>query len=292
MNPELFMTGSNGFVGSYLTKHWEKVYTILPYRREINIEISSPYTIHLAGIAHDVKNATNSQLYREVNVELTKKIFDAFLESSTSEVFIFLSSIKALVDSPFKEVVENDTPRPVGIYGITKLEAEKYILSKPIPVGKRVYILRPTLIYGPNNKGNLAVLLKFINTRIPWPFAAFENKRSYCSIQNLKFVIEQLLLNSEIESGIYHIADDDSISTNQLIAIMAKAQGKHARYLPIPKKWITGLAKLGDLLQLPFNSDKLNKLTGSFVISNEKIKNAIGKPLPFSTEQGFLLNLK
>lgn len=292
MNPELFMTGSNGFVGSYLTKHWEKSYKILPFKREQNITISSPYTIHLAGIAHDVKNATDTRLYREVNVELTKKVFDAFLQSSSSEVFVFLSSIKVLGNSSSKEVNENDEPHPVGIYGITKLEAEQYILSKQIPAGKRVYILRPALIHGPNNKGNLALLEKFVNTGIPWPFAAFQNQRSYCSIQNLTYIIEQLLLNREIESGIFNVADDDSISTNQLIALLAKSQNKRVRYIRIPKKWITSLASLGDFLHLPFDTEKLNKLTGSFVVSNEKVKNAIGKPLPFSTEQGFLLNLK
>ena len=293
MNPEIFLTGSNGFVGSYLTKYWEKSYKILPYKREDNITISSPYTIHLAGIAHDVKNATtDTRLSREVNVELTKKVFDAFLQSDSSEVFIFLSSIKAVVDSPLKQVLESDVPQPIGIYGISKLEAEQYILSKQLPVGKRVYILRPALIHGPNNKGNLALLQKFINTKIPWPFAAFHNQRSYCSIQNLTFIIEQLLMDREIPSEIYHIADDDSISTNQLIGIMAKAQGKHARYLPISEKWIIGMAKLGDRLRLPFNTEKLNKLTGSFIVSNEKIKNAMGKHLPFSCEQGFLQNLK
>lgn len=292
MNPEVFITGSSGFVGSYLRKHWEKYYTLIPYRRELNIKVTSPYTIHLAGIAHDVKKTGSEKLYRDVNVELTKKVFDAFLQSDSSEVFVFLSSIKAVVDSPIKQVVESDVPQPIGIYGISKLEAEQYILSKPLPEGKRVYILRPVLVHGPNNKGNLASLQKFINSGIPWPFAAFENKRSYCSIQNLTFIMEQLLLNREISTGIYHIADDDSISTNQLIAIMAKAQGKHARYLPIPKKWIKVMAILGDRLRLPFNTEKLNKLTGSFIVSNEKIKNEMGKPLPFSCEQGFLQNLK
>ncbi len=292
MKGDLFLTGSSGFVGSFLTKRWEGIYNILPYKREFNIAITSPYTIHLAGISNDINNTIDEQLYWEVNVELTKRVFDAFLLSNSTEVFVFLSSIKAVVDYPLKEVVESDIPHPIGIYGKSKLAAEQYILSKPLPEGKRIYILRPALIHGPNNKGNLSLMKKFINTKIPWPFAAFHNQRSYCSIQNLEFIIEQLLLNCEIPPGIYHIADDGNISTNQIIALMAKVQGKHARYLHISKNFITRIAKLGDILKLPFNTKILNKVTGTFIVSNEKIKNALDKPLPYNCEQGLIQNLK
>jgi nucleoside-diphosphate-sugar epimerase len=46
------------------------------------------------------------------------------------------------------------------------------------------------------------------------------------------------------------------------------------------------LAKIGDLLKLPLNSERLQKLTENYVVSNDKIKKALGKELPVSAREG------
>lgn len=82
--------------------------------------------------------------------------------------------------------------------------------------GKKVYILRPCMIHGPGNKGNLNLLYGVVSKGMPWPLGAFENRRSFTSIGNLQEVIKGLL-TKDAPSGIYHMGDDEALSTNELI---------------------------------------------------------------------------
>ncbi len=247
--------------------------------------------LHLAGKAHDLKNTSSSQEYYEGNSELTKNVFDAFL-ASEAKVFITLSSVKAVADEVDGDLTEEHIPNPITHYGKSKLLAEQYILSQSIPKGKRVYILRPCMIHGPGNKGNLNLLYKIVSKNIPWPLGAFENKRSFCSIDNLMFIIKELIEREEIPSGIYNVADDEPLSTNELIGLIAQSQNRSPKLWNISKKFIEGVASIGDKLHLPLNSERLHKLTSSYVVSNAKIKAAIGKPLPVSSREGLLKTFK
>jgi nucleoside-diphosphate-sugar epimerase len=285
---KIAITGATGFVGSNLQNHLKALHDIesmsVRYSPNHQFKINGDAFIHLAGKAHDLKKVSNPQNYYEANFELTKQLFDAFLESS-STAFIFLSSVKAAADEVKGVLNEEVAANPLTHYGKSKLLAEQYILSKDIPVGKRVFILRPCMIHGPGNKGNLNLLYQIVAKRIPWPLGAFENKRSFCSIENVCFVINEILENESIPSGIYNLADDEAISTNKLITLIADSQNKKAHILKIPKGVILGIAKIGDVLKLPLNSERLQKLTESYVVSNEKMVKAIGKPLPYSAEE-------
>jgi nucleoside-diphosphate-sugar epimerase len=197
-----------------------------------------------------------------------------------------MSSVKAAADVVEGELTEEVIPNPITVYGKSKLAAENYILSKEISNNKRVYILRPCMIHGPNNKGNLNLLYNFVSKGIPYPFGFYENKRSFVSVENLCFIINELLDNRNIPSGIYNVADDASISTTHLVKIIGDSIGRPAKILNIPKVWVTFLAKIGDLLPLPINSEKVQKLTENYEVSNRKIKKAIQKDLPLTTEKG------
>ena len=288
---KIAITGATGFVGSNLQNHLKALHDIesmsVRYSPNHQFKINGDAFIHLAGKAHDLKKVSNPQNYYEANFELTKQLFDAFLESS-STAFIFLSSVKAAADEVKGVLNEEVAANPLTHYGKSKLLAEQYILSKDIPVGKRVFILRPCMIHGPGNKGNLNLLYQIVAKRIPWPLGAFENKRSFCSIENVCFVINEILENESIPSGIYNLADDEAISTNKLITLIADSQNKKAHILKIPKGVILGIAKIGDVLKLPLNSERLQKLTESYVVSNEKMVKAIRKPLPYSAEEGLV----
>ena len=143
------------------------------------------------------------------------------------------------------------------------------------------------MIHGPGNQGNLNLLYTIVKKGFPWPLAAFENQRSFLSIDNLCFVIQELLNRNDIPSGIYNVADDKPLSTNELIGLISKSQNKLPKTLAIPKKLIFLLAKIGDVLHLPLNSERLQKLTDSYLVSNDKIVKAIEKPFPISAEEGF-----
>lgn len=248
--------------------------------------------IHLAGKAHDTKNTTEEKLYFDVNLGLTQKIFDYFLRSN-AKIFIFFSSVKAVADQVMGEqLTEEETPNPQTAYGKSKLAAEKYILSQPLSNDKKVYILRPCMIHGPGNKGNLNLLYQLVQKGIPWTLGNFDNKRSFTSIDNLAFVINGIL-GQNIAQGIYQIADDEVISTNRLIQLISESREKRPRIWNINKKLIHKVAKLGDMIYFPLNSERLKKLTESYVVSNKKIKKALGiEKLPVTAEEGMKKTLK
>lgn len=248
--------------------------------------------IHLAGKAHDTSNRSAADVYFKVNTGLTKKIFDYYEAHPNIGKFIFFSSVKAAVDKvPGDVLTEDVTPCPVGPYGESKVEAEKYINSRLEAQpgafeGRDVVILRPCMIHGPGNKGNLNLLYGFVKKGLPWPLGAFENKRTFTSIGNLTEVIKGLL-TTPVESGIYNMADDEALSTNELIEVMCEAMGKKAHVMRIPRGVIKGGAKLGDLLHLPLDSFRLEKLTENYVVSNAKIKGALGmERMPVRAEEG------
>jgi nucleoside-diphosphate-sugar epimerase len=283
----IFITGSSGFVGLNLIEYLRSFFIFIKYEREASIEINQDIVIHLAGKAHDIKKTSNSEDYYQINTELTKTIFDAFL-TSNAKVFITLSSVKAVADEVDGVLTEGQVSNPITHYGKSKLLAERYILSKQIPEDKRVYILRPCMIHGPGNKGNLNLLYKLVSKGIPWPLGSFNNKRSYCSIDNLMFIIKKLIDCEDIPSGVYNVADDEPISTNEVILLLAKSQNRKPKIWSLPKGLINVLAKLGDLLRLPLTTERLQKLTESYVVSNQKIKFAIGKNLQISVKDGLL----
>jgi nucleoside-diphosphate-sugar epimerase len=148
------------------------------------------------------------------------------------------------------------------------------------------------MIHGPGNKGNLNLLYKLVSKGLPWPLGDFHNKRSFLSIDNLCFVIKELLDNKAIPSGVYNVSDDKSLSTTELIQLLGDSLGKNNRVLTISSNWIKQIAKLGDILHLPLNTERLQKLTENYVISNNKIIKAIGKPLPVSAKEGMLKTFK
>jgi nucleoside-diphosphate-sugar epimerase len=291
------ITGYTGFVGTNLIKYFSGRYLIKNLTRQM---ISTLYSesllgcnsiIHLAGKAHDLKAVSKPEQYYEVNYELSKKLYDCFL-SSDAKKFIFISSVKASADQVEDILNERDIPEPKTHYGKSKLMAEEYIQSQPLADGKSFYILRPCMIHGPGNKGNLNFLFKLISKGIPYPLAAFENKRSFLSVENLCFVIRELLERDDIPSGIYNVADDETLSTNYLIKLIAEASEKKPKLWKTNPGLIRTLAKLGDIFKLPLNTERLNKLTENYIVDNSKIKNALGKEFPVQAREGIIKTIK
>lgn len=288
---KIIMTGATGFVGLNLQAYLKPSCDVNPmsirYLPNQQIDLKADVIIHLAGKAHDLKKVSKPVDYYEANCELTKQLFDAFLLSE-AKIFIFMSTVKAVADEVNETLTEAIMPNPKTHYGIAKHQAEQYILNKKLPEGKRVYILRPCMIHGPGNKGNLNLLYQLVAKGLPWPLGAFENQRSFLSIENLCFVIKELLDNVAIPSGVYHVADEQSVSTNKLIQLLNISLDKTTRIWKIPTYCVNGIAKLGDYMSLPLNSERLQKLTDNYVVSNRKIVEAIGKALPIEAEIGLI----
>lgn len=292
----IIITGATGFVGTNLSKYLSiNGFAVNPIslRKSISVEnLQGEVIIHLAGKAHDTKKLSDASEYFKINTSLTEELYNKFLESDVND-FIYFSSVKAIADEVLENLDENAKADPKTPYGLSKLNAENYILSKKIPEGKRVFIIRPCMIHGPGNKGNLNLLYNIVNKRIPYPLAAFHNERSFLGIDNLNFLIKEILTNKEIPSGIYNFSDDEVLSTNELVEIISSVANKRNLSLAIPKPIINSVARIGDLIKLPLNSETVQKLTENYRVSNQKIKVAIGiEKLPNTAQQGLEKTIK
>jgi len=227
----ILITGVHGFVGSNLVAALKTQHTI--YGLDIvspnKVGLIETYSwndfenlplvdiiIHLAAIAHDTENQTNAKVYFDINTVLTQKIYDWFLKSSATK-FIFFSSVKAAANKVVGDMLTEDVvPSPKGPYGESKIAAENYLISQQSTANsqlKKTYILRPCMIHGPGNKGNLNSLYNIVLKGVPYPLGAFENRRSFTSVDNLSFVIQELI-EKAIPSGVYNVGDDESLSMN------------------------------------------------------------------------------
>lgn len=294
---KITITGASGFVGTNLAVYLQdkSLKTSSLSLRGDWLDHFIPTTdaiIHLAGKAHDLENTSDEAEYFKVNRDLTTQLFQEFLKSEAKDFFYF-SSIKAVADTADEVVKEDIQPNPLTPYGKSKFEAEQYLLAQPLPEGKRLFIIRPCMIHGRGNKGNLNLLYKVVEKGIPWPLVNFENNRSFLSIDNLSYLVHEMLIKKEVVSGIYNFADDQYLSTNQLIVAINKALDRKAKFLPIPKGLIETIAKCGDVINFPLNSERVKKLTESYVVSNQKIKSALGiDKLPLTAEEGIQKTIK
>ncbi|MDR1683428.1 MAG: NAD-dependent epimerase/dehydratase family protein [Candidatus Symbiothrix sp.] len=317
----LLITGIHGFVGSNLVealKNDHSIYgldIVFPKKAGIVKTFSwndvktlratfSPCidaVVHLAGKAHDTRRPARGdtsllrQEYFDINLGLTQKIFDYFLHTSATK-FIFFSTVKAAAETVIGNFLTEDViSQPVGPYGESKIAAENYIHSQFSILHsqlKTIYILRPAMIHGPGNKGNLNLLYNFVKRGIPYPLGAFENRRSFTSIDNIAFVVKNLL-EKDIQPGIYNVSDDETLSTNELIELIVSILGKKSRIWKLSPKLMNFAAKLGTVLHLPLNSERLRKLTENYVVCNEKIKKALQiEKMPIPAKSSFEKTIK
>ncbi len=288
----IIVTGASGFVGQNLQQYLQKSqYKVQKLSLRIenwqnHINQNGLAIIHLAGKAHDTANTSADEEYFKVNRDLTIALFNQFIKTDIRDFFYF-SSVKAVADTVDGVLDEEVEGKPYTAYGKSKLEAEQYLLSQPLPEGKRLFIIRPCMIHGAGNKGNLNLLYKVVEKGIPWPLASFHNQRSFLSIDNLSFLINEMLINKELSSGIFNFADDDALSTNELVSLIAETLGKKPKLWHIPEGLIKRLVRVGDILPLPLNSERLKKLTESYVVSNNKVKKALKiETLPLTAKEG------
>ena len=306
---KILITGIHGFAGTNLVNALKERHTIY------GLDIISPdkegvvktYSwedleaglvpevdaiVHLAGKAHDTKNQSAAEVYFKVNTGLTQKIFDYFVAHPSIKKFVFFSTAKAAADRVDGVLTEDVVPAPVGPYGESKIKAEENILANMPSAEKQVYIFRPCMIHGPGNKGNLNLLYNVVRKGIPWPLGAFENRRTFTSVENICFAVEGVL-TKDVPSGIYNMGDDEALSTNELIEEICKSLGKKPHIWKLPKGLVTGCAKVGGWLHLPLNPDRLQKLTENYVSSNAKIKKALGvERMPVDAREGLRVTLE
>lgn len=303
----ILLTGITGFAGTNLVRYFgnrgdvnifghtrdiaraSKVFTAgrVTFLSELSPSVFDENRIdaivHLAGIAHDLSNQYKTEDYYRVNDLSTRQLYDSFLKSK-AQCFVYVSSIKAVADVASAPVDETAEPNPSTDYGRSKLQAEQYILANKME-GKRVYIVRPCMIHGPGNKGNLNLLYNFVKKGLPYPLGAFENRRSFLSVDNFTFIIDQLI-HREISPGVYHLADEGFLPTTRLVEVIGLALNKKVKILNIPRSFITfGFTLIG-------KRRMLTKLSEDMMVSNTKLLNALNGQLPVKLEQGVINTIR
>ncbi|REC49869.1 epimerase [Chryseobacterium piscium] len=295
---KITLFGASGFIGKNLIEELQQKYAVsqISVRKEgwKQDPFDSDIYINLIGKAHNHNGEAREEDFYQVNVNLLKDIFESFINSK-AKLFIHISSIAALEEfESSHELTETDECNPDSWYGKSKRLAEEWLVTQNLPADKKLIIIRPPMVHGAGDKGSLGLLYKLISKGIPYPLSSFENKRSFISIDNFIFFINEIVNNAEkLPNGIYHIADDESISTSEIIEIIKQVEQKNAPNLSLPKFLVKAIAKVGDVLPIPLNSLRLKKMTSNLTVSNQKIKSALGiDKLPLSAEEGLIKTIK
>lgn len=294
----LILGGNSGFIGSHLSQYLSSSFDLqfVSMRNLDAIEAVSfsDCVVNLVGKAHDFSGTATEQEFYYANVELAKIAFEQFINSE-ARLFIHVSSLSAIEElSSGKILTEQDTCQPVSFYGKSKRVAEQWLVAQTLPKGKKMIIVRPPMVHGAGDKGNLKQLYNLVIKGIPYPLAAFKNNRSFLSIKNFCFFIEQIITKQAImPSGIYHLSDDESLSSIDIIQVIKEVTGKKTALISVPKSFIRLISKLGDRISLPLNSWRLEKLTSNLLVSNEKIKTTLAiERLPLTAKEGLIQTIQ
>lgn len=307
MEHTILLTGASGFVGQNIIAHFPNARFVVyehrskvPPSENIICRIASfdddfpscDVWLNLAGKAHDLSKVQSDDAYVEANVLFTQKVFRAFQAHEGAKLFLQLSSVKAIADDPTTPIDETSLENPKTIYGQTKLQADRFLQDASINDHQRVIIIRPAMIYGPGNKGNLNALFSYCKSGLPYILARYNGERSYLSIYNLMHILQECMADGSIPSGIYCASDRDSVLTNDLVKWIYLVLDQKSRLIKVPKFIIGVLAFLGDYLPIPINSDTLKKIGTDYIVHSNKIQNLLKTPLPIASHEGLKSTLR
>lgn len=288
------ITGSTGFIGQHLAQtlgSFTEHKLMLPVRDiqscgtvgDVTVfadlsDITEDYfaknscdvVIHLAARAHVTSEYLTDPLqeFRKVNCHLT---LDLARKAAAAGVkrFIFLSSIGVNGISNLKPFKVTDKPAPVESYAVSKLEAEIGLLEVAKSTGMEFVIIRPPLVYGPKAPGNFGKLTALVESGIPLPLGAVNNKRSMVSLSNLTNLITTCIDAPQAGNQTFLVSDDYDLSTTALLRMMAKAAGQSLLLLPVPVSLLKIAARLVGKQGI------IDRLCGNLQIDIEHTKNTL-----------------
>jgi UDP-glucose 4-epimerase len=303
------VSGASGFIGKNLCQNLHqnfKFETTVILRREITefnvfrkilvkdlCDISANQIqgvnviVHLAGLAHKVDREllNNEECYYRENVENALALAEAAVEANVSR-FIYLSSINIYGNSSVLPFTEHSSTNPMNTQAKSKKMAEIKLKEFFSSTEVEFVIIRSPLVYGEGVKANFASLMNLVGKGLPLPFRLISgNKRSMVSVYNLVDLIVTCIKEPNAGNQMFLASDDDDLSTAEMVALMAKVQGKSNLALPVPA-WFFHL--VGKLLN---KQDVVSRLTGTLQLDIEHTKNTLNWKPPYSVEHGFKLSV-
>jgi UDP-glucose 4-epimerase len=280
----VFITGAFGFIGGSLLNAIDGQIRILSRIERSNYDTvvcdfekenipksalkSIDTVFHIAGFAHDMRNAGKIEnLYQRVNVNATVQLAELAVKSNVKR-FVFVSSVKAGGKPDFEVCAsESDQGDPEGVYGKTKREAELRLLKIGKESGMHVSIIRPSLVYGPNVKGNLQLMLSGIKKGWFLPLPETGNKRSMIHVDDLIRAILLVADDDRANGEIFIATDGTPHSSRDIYNAMCSVLDKSIPKWSVPKS----LFNMASLVN-PRIKYKFDKLLGDECYSSAKLE--------------------
>lgn len=279
---KILVTGSNGYLGSsfinnYKAKYFFEKFSLLNQRLDdINFN-EIDVVLHCAALVHQ-KVEQPYEKYQEINVDYPVKLARLAKQNGVKQ-FLFISTI-AVYEENEEKLNENTICNPITSYGKSKLESEKKLLELNDD-SFIVSIIRPPMIYGKNAPGNIDSLVKLVKKLLIIPLGRIENRRSFISIQNLCYIINEVI--TQQKAGIFLASDDEPLSTSKLIQLISRNLDKKIYLIKIP--FFESLLKI---LKPSFHK----RLYGSLEVDNSITKQKLNLSNPYSVEEGIRLMIK
>jgi nucleoside-diphosphate-sugar epimerase len=233
--------------------------------------------IHAAARAHRPGD-TVVEPYLEVNARATLRLARAAAQAGVSR-FVYLSSIKVNGDGrPDRPYSPADEARPGDAYARSKWLGEQYLQEVAAGSTLRGVVVRPPLVYGPGVRGNFLRLLQWVQTGRPIPLGAVHNARSLVSVWNLCDLLTVLVEHAAAGGRTWLVADGEDISTPELVRRIARAMGRPARLLAVPRPLLAAAARLTGL------TAEFARLCGSLTVDSTATRAELGwsAPLPLT----------
>lgn len=294
------VTGASGFVGSFLMTELQRhgiptigvsrtdkagLLKIQSYGEEMDwgpVLEKVDTIVHLAARVHVMKDRASDPLseFRRANVDATLHLARAAIKAGVRR-FIFVSTIKVNGETtrpghPFRS---DDPRKPEGPYAVSKAEAEIALLELSRQTELEVVILRPTLVYGPGVKGNLATLKKLADFQLPSPFGAIQNRRSLVHLSNLSSAIMAARRESRAADQVFLVADGTPISTHELLLDLGWKR---------PPRILDFVFACTFLAALAVPRSTRNRLLSNVEVDVEKARTLLNwDPLPFVRQSTF-----
>ena len=279
-----FVTGSTGFIGQRLVRAIDANIRVLSREKQLDYEtvvcdlkselipdnalVGVDTVFHLAGFAHDLRDATKIQnVYQKVNVDATIRLAKLAVKSNVTS-FVFVSSVKAGGNPPLGKCAnERDQNNTEDVYGKTKREAELKLLQIAKDSGMHVSIIRPSLVYGPNVKGNLQLILSGIKAGWFPPLPETGNRRSMIHVDDLVRAILLIAEDKQANGEIFIATDGTPHSSREIYSVICNITGKPVPKWSVPKFLFNLIA-----LTSPKIKYKVDKLLGNECYSSGKLE--------------------
>jgi UDP-glucose 4-epimerase len=231
----VLITGADSFVGKKFAQysshgHTEEICLIKNKAGDIDFT-GFDTVLHVAAIVHQSARIAEKEYFR-INRDLCLSVARKAKESGIRQ-FVFMSTVKVYGDydletGPWTETTEC---RPTDPYGRSKYEAE-IELKKLEDSNFSVSIIRTPLIYGKDTRANMLRIMKLVDRWSVLPFGNINNKRSFTFAKNLIGFIDRVI--DQRASGVFIAMDSESLSTTQLVELIAKYLGKKIRLIHLP----------------------------------------------------------